>query len=183
MEIKTSRLILRDLRSSDLANLVEQANNLNVSRTLLLVPYPYTMKDGKWFVSHCITEAKKKPRENYEFGIELRSERGIIGMVSLTNVDEFQKKATIGYWLGEDHWGSGIMSEAVESLVNFGFRKLKLVRIDSEVYVGNTGSKKVLEKAGFTYEGLRKKYSRAKSTGEFRDSEIYGLLRGDWNGK
>jgi [ribosomal protein S5]-alanine N-acetyltransferase len=89
MEVKTERLLIRELRNEDLNDLVEQVNNLNVSRNLLLVPHPYTEKDGKCFVDYCAENRDKNPRENYELAIELVNEGKLIGMVGLTGVDKF----------------------------------------------------------------------------------------------
>jgi hypothetical protein len=72
MKLKTKRLILRDLEKVDENDLVKAVNNLNVTRYFLVVPYPYSRKDGEWFVNHCKEKAKEKPRENYEWGLNLR---------------------------------------------------------------------------------------------------------------
>ena len=72
------------------------------------------------------------------------------------------------------------MSEAGKAMTDFGFTKLKLKRIEAGVYTGNIGSERVLQKLGFKYEGLARKAARPKSTGEFHDAKMYGLLRGDW---
>ena len=180
MELLTNRLILRDLRRNDLDCLIRNVNNLKVSRYLALVPYPYRKKDGKSFIGHCISESKKKPRENYEFGIELKGEKQLAGVIGLTKVNYFNKKATIGYWLGENYWRQGIMGEAVEKILEFAFRTLKLQRIDVEAFIGNEGSNSLIKKLGFEYEGIRKKYGRSKATGKYRDVYVYGLLRENW---
>ncbi len=180
MKIKTKRLVIRELEKQDLTAIVEQVNNLNVSRNLDLVPHPYIKKDAEWFINHCKKEAKKKPRENYELAIILKEEGTLIGVIGITHVDIFKKKATFGYWLGEKYWGKGIMSEAGKAMTDFGFTKLKLKRIEAGVYTGNIGSERVLQKLGFKYEGLARKAARPKSTGEFHDAKMYGLLRGDW---
>ena len=65
MKIKTKRLVIRELEKQDLTAIVEQVNNLNVSRNLDLVPHPYIKKDAEWFINHCKKDAKKKPIENY----------------------------------------------------------------------------------------------------------------------
>lgn len=180
MKLTTPRLILRDLEKNDLGDLVEGANNLNVSRYLLVVPFPYTRKDGQWFISHCHEKAKEKPCESYELGIELKPERRLIGIIGLTKVDRFQGTAEIGYWLGESYQGKGYMTEATCAVLDFAFNKLKLRRINVAAFVENSASNALIRKLGFSYEGTRKQIVRAKSTGKVHDEHVYGLLREDW---
>ena len=183
MELKTERLVLRDLRNEDLADLVEGANNINVSRFLALVPFPYSEESGKWFINHCQEEAEKNPRENYEFGIELTGENKLVGMVSLTSVKEFEQKAVLGCWLAEKYWRKGIMNEAIERVLDFAYNELGLNRIEAEAFVENTPSNSMIKKLGFKYEGTKRKSVRTKSTGEFHDSNVYSMLKEDWSAR
>ncbi len=180
MKLITKRLILRDLEKKDSKDLIENVNNLKVSRYTELIPYPYTTKDSKWFVSKCLKDRKKKNRENYELGIELKSNKKLIGMVSLSGVNDFSRTASLGYWLGEKYWRQGIMSEAVNKMLDFGFNKLRLRRIDVSAYPGNKGSNVLIKKMGFIYEGMKKKAVKVKSTGKIYDENFYGLLKEGW---
>ena len=91
--------MIRELGTEDLVELVGQVNNLNVSRNLEKVPYPYSNKDGKWFIDKCNKDAKKNPRENYELGIEFEGK--LVGIIGLIDVESFHETGSIGYWLGE----------------------------------------------------------------------------------
>jgi len=180
MQLKTKRLVLRNLRLGDEKAIRKNINNLNVSRYLLVVPYPYTRKNASEFVRHCISEANKKPRTNYEFGIELQKTPGIIGMISLTKIDRFRGIGMIGYWLGEDYWRKGIMSDALIRMIDYTFNTLKLRRIDITAASVNEASNALIRKIGFVYEGTRRQRNRVKSTGEIYDENLYGLLKKDW---
>lgn len=180
MKIVTKRLILRDLRKSDAKDIQANVNNLNVSRFLAVVPFPYTLKNANSFVKHCIAESKKKPRVNYEFGIELKNEKRIIGMISITKIDKFNGVGTIGYWIGEKYWRNGYGGESLKAMIDFFFRKLKLRRIDIEAASENEASNSLIRKMGFVYEGLRIKNTRSKSTGELHDINAYGMLQENW---
>ncbi len=80
-------------------------------------------------------------------------------------------KAEIGYWLAEKHWGKGIMTGAVRIICRFGFEKLGLRRIYAAVFPGNRASARVLEKAGFVFEGrLRNLYEKG---GKMIDGLMY----------
>ena len=183
MRLETKRLILRDLEDKDVKELLLLVNDLDVSQYLAIVPHPYSLKDAKWFVNHCKEESKKKPRESYELGIELKDKEKIIGIVSITKVDLWDKKATLGYWLGKQYWKNGIMTEAVRKLIEFAFDELKLQRIDVNASTKNKASNSLIKKLGFKYEGMRKRNHRAKSTGKYHDANIYGLLKEDWKKK
>jgi len=180
MILKTKRLILRPFRKSDVDDLVKNANNLNVSQYLGEVSYPYTKKDAEWFINSCSKKLKVKPCEDYSFGIEFKTLNKIIGVVSLTKVDSFHGKASLGYWLGENYWRQGIMSEAVKAIIDFGFNTLKLRRISVSAFTPNKNSNALIKKMGFKKEGLRRKYFKAKSTGKIYDTNFYGLLKEEW---
>jgi len=180
MELKTDRLILRDLKVSDAKNIAKYANNINVSKYLLVVPYPYRLKDAKQFIRGCLKKQKEKQRSSYEFGIVLKEDNNLIGLIGLSKIDRFQGTATIGYWLGEPYWGKGIMSEALGKVIEFSFNKVKLRRINIEAFTGNEASNALIKKYGFTYEGKRIKFRRVKATGKIQDAYVYGLLKEDW---
>ena len=140
MKLITERLILRDLIMKDKESLIKNINNLRVSRYLALVPYPYTKKNAEWWINECIKKSKEKPRKEYDFNIELKKEKGVIGAVGLSKVDRFNGTATIGYWLGEDYWRQGIITEALREVLGFAFNKLKLRRINITASPKNNAS-------------------------------------------
>jgi [ribosomal protein S5]-alanine N-acetyltransferase len=181
MRIETERLIIRDLEDKDRVVLPELIGDLEVSKFLAVVPYPYTQKDADWFVNSCQEESKKNPRENYQMGIVLKSTGELVGVVGLTKVNEFNKKGTLGYWLGKKYWRQGIMYEAAQRLVKFAFEELDLQRIDITAFIGNDGSNALIKKLGSTHEGVAKRYHRGKATGEFYDTNSYGLLKENFN--
>ena len=179
-KIETERLILRNWATRDQKDIVENINNLRVSQWLLVVPYPYKMKDAIWWMNNCKVKAKEKPRKDYSFAIELREEARVIGGISIGKIDEFQGVGTLGYWLGENYWRNGYGSEALEKVLDFAFRKLKLRRLEAAVFEGNPSSGKLLEKYGFVQEGYKRKFARSKATGKIHNEFIYGLLREEW---
>ena len=180
MKLKTKRLVLRPIEEKDISSLIRNINNINVSKWLLVVPHPYRIKDAKWYIDNCKKKAREKPRKNYNFAIELIAEKSVIGGISINKVDRYQGTATIGYWLGQDYWRQGYGSEALESLLEFGFNKLKLRRLEAEVFAENPSSGKLLEKFGFQQEGYQRKAKRSKANGKIYDIIIYGLLRKDY---
>lgn len=181
MELTTKRLRIREYDKKDTAKLIENINNLEVSKNLLKVPYPYTQKDADWWMNHCKENIGRKPRENYDFAIELNSEKKVIGGIALNDVEEYQGTAEIGFWLGQNYWRQGIMTEAINAMLDFAFNKLNLRRIDWCAFIDNKASNALAKKMKFRHEGMRKKFYKSKSEGKIHDSNIYGLLKEDWN--
>jgi len=176
MRLVTKRLILRPPTLKDAADIAANANHIDVSRYLAFVPYPYSVKDARAFIRLCRKKAKKNP---YNFGITLKPIGKVIGMIGLRGLDRFGKKAEVGCWLGKKYWGQGIGTEAMKAIMEFAFRKLKLVRLEAEVFVENKPSACLVKKAGFQKEGLKRKGTRAKSTGKWHDTYVFGLLKSD----
>ena len=157
MKLKTKRLVLRNLKKRDAKDLVKHLNNLNISKWLLAVPFPYTIKDSKWWINNCKKKAKEKPIKSYEFGIELKSKKEIIGGVGLLNIKQQQRTAELGYWLSQDYWKKGIMKEAVKKVINFAFNKFKLRRLTIPIYSENKASRALAKSLGFKLEGKLRK--------------------------
>jgi len=183
MKLTTKRLILRELTMEDKESFIKNINNLKVSRYMALVPYPYTPKDFKWWFNERKVKRKKKPRTEYDFNIQLKKETGIIGAIGFDSINRFNGTATIGYWLGEDYWRQGIMSEALEKVLDFAFNKVKLRRINISASPKNKASNALIRKIGFKHEGMTRKRLRVKSTGKIHDSNIYGMLKSEWKKK
>lgn len=164
----------------DVKDLVENINNIKVSRNMLPVPYPFTMKDAKWWVAHCKEKAKEKPRTSYEFAIELKSEKRLIGGFGLIDVNRFRGTAELGYWLGEKYWRKGYGIEAATKVLDFAFNKLRLRKIKIPAFKENKASNALVRKLGFKLEGRLRKHAISKATGKIHDENIYGLLKEEW---
>jgi ribosomal-protein-alanine N-acetyltransferase len=180
--LKTPRLILRGVgdKKTDLKDMIEGANNLEVSKWLLSVPYPYKKEDALFWIKHCKKGYKDKKGKSYEFAIELKEEKKYIGGFGLSKIDKYQGTATIGYWMNSKYHGKGYGSEALNAILNFAFNKLKLRRINAGVFVGNPSSGKLLEKFGAKQEGLKRKGGVCEADGKIKDDLVYGLLREDF---
>ena len=89
------------------------------------------------------------------WAIVLKSSGKLIGCAGIIADPKRQNVRTrmIGYWLGEEHWGKGYISEAVQELLRYGFNTLHLNLISAYCYPHNLRSRHVLERNGFTYEG------------------------------
>ncbi|MGO4532976.1 GNAT family N-acetyltransferase [Paenibacillus sp. 2TAF8] len=114
----------------------------------------------------------------YQFGIFNIKDDLLIGQISLNNVVlGVANYADTGYFIHPNYQGGGRMSAAVKLAVAYGFRALKLNRIQAAVLPSNHGSKRVLEKNGFQPEGVARKY--LKINGIYQDHQIYAVLAED----
>ncbi|MBI3623922.1 GNAT family N-acetyltransferase [Candidatus Pacearchaeota archaeon] len=176
MKLKTKRLMLRDWGKNDIKDLILNLNNINVSRWLFLVPYPYTKKDAEKDIQNCIRRAKKKNRRDYNLAIQLKSKKRIIGEIELI-CDERHNVAEVDYWLGKKYWGNGYAKEALGKMLDFAFNKLKLRRVEGSIFEGNIASEKIVKKFGFKREGLKRSSCICKADGKIKNTIIYGLLK------
>ncbi len=180
MRLETKRLILRTPQIKDIKDVVEGAGNLNVSKWLVSVPYPYKKKDAEIFIKWNIKISKKKKPENYHFMIELKSEKKVIGTVGIYRINYFNGVGTTGSWINKKYWKNGYITEAKIAVNDFAFNKLKLRRLNTEVFVNNKASNATQLKMGYKLEGMRMRIVRSKATGKIHDEYVYGLLKEDW---
>lgn len=163
---------LRPWRLEDAEAIVPHADDAAVAANLRdAFPHPYTRADGAWFVGDCV-EHEGEGRLCRAIVIDGRA----VGSISLfLGKDVYRRSAELGYWLGRAYWGRNVMTCAVKMLCAEGFRTWDIARIYAEPYAVNAGSRRVLEKAGFTLEGTLRK--SVYKNGTLLDSCIYGLLR------
>ncbi|HSB11956.1 MAG TPA: GNAT family N-acetyltransferase [Blastocatellia bacterium] len=170
MELKLSKSTLREWRPGDEDSLVRHANNRSVWRNLRdAFPHPYTLSNAK----HWIQIANPTtPITNFAIVVD-DSAVGAIGLA--LKEDVFRRSAEIGYWLGEEYWGRGIVTEAVRAVTDYAFATFDLCRVYAGVFEWNLGSMRVLEKAGYEFEcRLRKSVTK---DGQTIDELIYAVLR------
>lgn len=170
MRIELTSAAIRPWRRDDAGALAESANNRSVWLGLRdLMPHPYTLADAEAYLHRIATDESPA-----SFCIEIdRAAAGAIGLK--VKEDVHRRTAELGYWLAEPFWGRGVMTVAVLAFVEHSFETLPLDRIFAEVYANNPASVRVLEKAGFEYEGRLRK--NVVKDGQTLDSLVYARLR------
>ena len=164
--------VLRKWQYDDADSISIVANNPNIAQNLRnTFPSPYTIDDAKWFVNDCISKegAKQLTRAIVVDGKAV----GSIGI--FIKDDVYEKTAELGYWLAEGYWRNGITSKAVIQICKEAFSSFDIVRIYAEPFECNLGSRGVLEKAGFTYEGTMR--NGVYKNGRVLSYCIYSILR------
>ena len=113
------------------------------------------------------------------WGIVSKVKDDLIGSCGCYGFHSWNNRASIGYELERISWRQGIMTEALSAIIDFGFSRLELNRIDAVVMPENTASINMLEKLGFRNEGLLREYEKWGSKG-FVDLCVFAMLRKDW---
>jgi RimJ/RimL family protein N-acetyltransferase len=180
--LKTKRLILRKWgeKKSDIKDILDGCNNLDVIKWLLVLPYPYTKKDALIWINKCKKNYEKKDPESYKFAVELKTEKKVIGGFGLSKVDKEQGTASVGYWINSNYHQKGYGSEALKAVLDFAFKKLNLRRVEARIFVGNPSSAKLFSKFGAKKEGLIRKACVCKADKEIKDDLVYGLLKEEY---
>ncbi|TKB98046.1 GNAT family N-acetyltransferase [Pedobacter cryotolerans] len=161
---------LRPFQSSDLNSLVKHANNYNIAKNLSnKFEFPYTIDHGIAFINLALSAITPEI-----FAITINNE--VVGSIGVhPKTDIHCKNAEIGYWIGEEFWGNGIVPEAVKLMVNYGFKTFDITRIYASTYDINLKSRRVLEKAGFSLEAELKE--TLYKNGTFYDEVVYAIRK------
>jgi len=170
MHLVLKSCTVRPWQLSDAESIARYANNRKVWLAVRdAFPHPYTIKDAHEFIHGATVE---EPATRFCVEVEGVAAGGI-GVHP--GQDVHRHTATVGYWLGEDFWGRGIMTEAVTAVTDFCFENFPLRRISAEVFANNPVSARVLEKAGFSFEGRLKNH--VLKDGQILDSLLYARTK------
>lgn len=127
-----------------------------------------------------IRHYQREQREDHgaSFFIFRNTDDALLGGLTLSNIRRGVTQAvTLGYWMGEPFAGNGYMTEAVAVAVRYAFDELRLHRVEAACLPHNVASIRVLERNGFTREGIARRYLRIN--GIWQDHILFGLLSED----
>ena len=171
-KIETERLKLSHPKNSDLDKITEILNNEVYSKNTINIPYPYTKKSAEFWLQ--LAENGIENQNQYIFVIHLKDNDEIIGGIDL-GVNKRFNNAELGFWLDEKYWNKGYTTEAVKSIIQFGFKTLKLKRIFATHFDFNISSGKVLEKSGMKKEGFLESYTC--KDGVYQNHILYAIIK------
>lgn len=103
----------------------------------------------------------------------------LCGAVRINHIEQENRKASIGYYLGKEHQGQGLATLAVRAVLQFGFERMGLNRVELRCASDNMASQRVAKRLGFAWEGLLRQAELIDGT--YLDHFVYGLLRADFN--
>lgn len=163
---------IRKWRLSDAGDLAAALSNPRVLNNLRDgLPYPYTAADAEDYIC-----AMLSADENSTFAFAVTLEDRAIGSIGAFRQGNIHSRtAELGYYLAEEYWGRGLMTQAIRQICQWIFTHTDILRVYAEPFSYNTGSCRVLEKAGFHYEGLMK--NNAVKNGKLLDMKLYALTR------
>ncbi|AZZ98814.1 GNAT family protein [Pseudoalteromonas sp. R3] len=160
-------LSLRPFEPADESSLVSNLNNPATVHFLSpKVPSPYTAEDAQWWINTGSQEGLTRA---------IILDGALVGCIGARQgTFEYCRSAEIGYWLAEEYWGKGITGRALQLLIDEIEATTDLVRLEAVVFAQNARSERVLEKAGFEFEGVRRK--AIYKNGTFSDARLFGKL-------
>jgi 8-oxo-dGTP diphosphatase len=153
--VETDRLILRALEKEELPRLVELLDVWDIARWLAVLPYPYTRQHAEEFYADMeIAAANGEPQF---YAIAPKSDNYLIGGIGIhppRNKNAAQGEIEIGYWLGRDFWGRGLMSEATRAAVPQAFARPATHALVATTSQNNVASQNILIKLGMRNMGI-----------------------------
>ncbi|MBD5092330.1 MAG: GNAT family N-acetyltransferase [Clostridiales bacterium] len=172
--MNNSDVSIKKWETTDATALAKALSNKNVLDNLRDgLPFPYTEKDALEYIT-----TMREVNENGTFAFAIVYNEKVVGSIGVFRKDNIHNRtAELGYYLAEEHWGKGIMTQAVKMLCDFVFANSDIIRIFAEPFARNIGSCRVLEKAGFKFEGVLR--SNAVKNGIVEDMRLYSRLRTD----
>jgi RimJ/RimL family protein N-acetyltransferase len=171
----TERLMLRPFALEDAPAVRALAGDRAIASTTLNIPHPYGEDDARtWIATHARRFAAD---QEVVLAVTLRDSGEPIGAIGLV-IARRHDRAELGYWVGRKHWGRGYASEAARALLDYGFRELRLNRIEAMHFARNPASGRVMRKIGMQREGTCRQH--VKKWGRYEDTEQYAILRRDW---
>lgn len=159
---------LRPWQKDDLGRLVDLANNPKIAANLMdRFPHPYTTESGENFINMALSGHPVSV-------LAITLEEDVVGGIGIhPQMDVYRKNAELGYWLAEEYWGRGIITEAIKLIIPYAFDNFDINRIYARPFGGNIASQKVLEKNGFHLEATLK--GTFFKNGQYLDELIYGI--------
>lgn len=171
--ITTDRMILRKFELSDASDVLKNWASKPEIQHMYSEPVYNTVE--------AVTELLKKYTSNYgnnnyyRWAIADKESNICIGQIAFYYVDTNNHFAEIEYCIASEYQNKGLMTEAVKALINFGFEKIGLHRIQISAKEMNAPSKRVIEKCGFVYEGTFRDYFFMD--GQYVDRLYYSIIK------
>lgn len=174
--INTDRLLLRKYKSSDADNMFKNwSNDFEVTKFLSWKPH-----NNIQTTEEIIAQWVEIYENNiYNWAIELKEIREVIGGISIVKLDEASYSCEIGYCMSRKYWGMGIMSESLKAVIDYLFSEIGFNRIVAMHDTNNIASGKVMIKNGMKYEGTLRQ-AKLHDNKYFYDLAIYSILKDEW---
>ena len=169
--LETERLLLRRVDKNDLKEVFALRSN---PETMKYIPRPLVTTDEEALAHIAMIESKIESNEGINWAITYKGDLKLIGIIGHYRIKPEHYRAEIGYMILPEFNGMGIVTEAVQEVVKYGFEVMKLHSIEAVIDPDNLGSAKVLEKNNFKKEAhfIENEFFN----GRFLDSAVYTIL-------
>jgi RimJ/RimL family protein N-acetyltransferase len=176
MVLESDRLVLQEVTWDDMEN-IHQLHSFPEVDEFNCIGIPKNIEETRKLFQSFIEISKTTDRKAYEWKIIRKDLNEFIGLTGITlSADKF-KLGEIYYKLLPSHWGQGFATEVAKTLIKIGFENFHLHKVEAGVATENRRSIRVLEKAGMTREGLRRKILPIR--GEWKDNYHYAIVEDD----
>lgn len=174
-KLNTQRLLIRQIIQEDDKRLFEVLSNQVTCQYLT-----HNAINDIANIKRLITGIQRffDEKKRIRWGIAQKQDNSLIGHCGFFDIDKTNCCAEISYCLKSELWGQGIMTEALDAILKFGFEDYGLNRIVARVMKGNVGSVKVIQKLGFVQEGLLRKC--LYKNGQYHDLMIFSILKSEY---
>ena len=168
-------LKMLDLRDSERLFDLTIGSKETLREWLPFIDYTRSVSDTRNFIASTM----KQFGENNGFQAGIWYEGKIVGVIGFHKIDWNNKSTSIGYWLGNDYVGLGLMSKSVKAFVEYALNDLKLNRVEIRAAVDNKKSRAIPIRLGFTEEGCVRQAEWLYD--HYVDHVVYGMLATEWN--
>ena len=175
--LETPRLRLRKMRLDDAEAHFAYASDPLVAEHTGWYPYQ-SVEASRDFLKVMVD--RYAAGQEAGWAIALKEDDRLVGTAGFFSWSVPHRRAEVGYSLARWLWNRGLMTEALRAMIDFGFDRMNLNRIEARCKVENAASARVMEKAGMTFEGVLREHQLAK--GAFETMKLYSVLRREWPG-
>ncbi len=176
LNLKGKSISLRKLRLSDDSSIFHNVSDRTITKGMGSFPYPFPMERVHKMIRRSLYNIRAG--KGYALGIVPNDIGQVVGIVSIDITSRKNKCGSVAYWIGKDYRRKGYTSEAVRLMLSFGFKMLKLHRIEISHFSNNDASKGLIQKSGFRFEGIaRKSVLKGK---RWLDLCIYSMLQNEF---
>jgi [ribosomal protein S5]-alanine N-acetyltransferase len=173
--METRRLRLRPLREDDAPAFFNVWSDHETVRYFSFPP----MKSAEQAKMRIVEKLQSSSSgKSVIFVIETKDSGEVLGDCGMHNGEPRCQRAEIGYCLARPHWGNGYMTEAVKALIEYGFERAGLRRVEAGIDPRNMPSIQLVERLGFRREGYLREHW-VTGEGEIADTALYGLIESD----
>jgi len=172
-EFKSEKLLFRKLTLLDVDDIYEYTSDDKCAKHLSWDPHK-NKKQPIEFINNTLSDYKIN-NLRYTWGIELKEEKKLIGVISIFNISYKSKRVEVSYILNPLFQGKGYMTEALNSIIYFIFHDIGFIRVQAKCTVGNISSEKLMKKVNMQREGVLRKYWYFKN--EFKNVLLYSIIK------